>query len=94
MKKNKDYTIQGKVLGVNFTNYIYSIIGESLDNIIHNSSYLYSEGNYGCDCNKRIFAGVSISGDNEPCGQTIVYEELFLVHKDGTKIDLLQEGVV
>lgn len=88
-EENKDYRIEGKVLGVNFSNSVYTNPKYNHDQIVDESAYFYAEGNYSCDCNKRLFADVGSLEDDGPCGGSIKYEELFLVYKDGTKIDLL-----
>lgn len=89
-KLNPDYKIIGRVLGEYFEHEVYSEEGYTEGEIIYHCTYMYAEGNYSCDCNKRGFTGLF---DDEPiCGDTIGYDELWLVRKDGTKIDLLKEG--
>lgn len=91
--ENKDYTIQGKVLGKQFTHEVYSKLEDDEDEIVYSNTYQYHEGNYSCDCNKRLFAGYDEQDDEYCyCGDSISYEELWLVRKDGTKVDLLKEG--
>lgn len=93
-KVNPDYKIIGRVLGESFENEVYSEDACSESDIIHHQTYMYAEGNYQCDCNKRIFS--ELFSDDEldklGCGDTINYDELWLLHKDGTIIDLLKEG--
>lgn len=39
--------------------------------------YMFTEGNYGCDCNRRLFmarAAGRPDPDPSPCGETIVME--------------------
>lgn len=90
--QNKDYLIQGRVLGKQFTHEVYSKPEDDETEIVYSSTYEYHEGNYSCDCNKRIFADADVPEYEDLCGDSIAYEELWLVHKDGTKIDLLKEG--
>ena len=48
------------------------------------SEYEWTEGNYGCDCNRRLFmarAQGRPEPDPNPCGETIVLEAL--VDDDG-----------
>lgn len=43
------------------------------------SAYMWTEGNYGCDCNKRLFmarAQGREEPDPNPCGESIVLESL------------------
>lgn len=87
---NQDYKILGKVLGVEFQHNVYSEQGDTEERVISGSAYMYTEGNYSCDCDKMFFAGYS--EQELDCGDSISYEELWLVRKDGTKIDLLKEG--
>ena len=90
--ENNRYTIQGKVLGIPFTHSVYSEIEDDEEDIVYKSTYLYSEGNYSCDCNKIEFAGLLREDEQGVCGDTIKYEELWLVREDGKRIDLLKEG--
>jgi len=89
-EENKDYRIEGKVLDRDFSNSVYSKTGDGLAEIADECAYAYAEGNYSCDCNKRLFAGFDEQDDDDCyCGDTIKYEELFLVYKDEMKVDLL-----
>ena len=90
--ENNRYTIQGKVLGIPFTHSVYSEPGDDEEDIVYESTYLYHEGNYSCDCNKIEFAGLLREDEQGTCGDTIKYEELWLVREDGKRIDLLKEG--
>ena len=90
--ENNRYTIQGKVLGTPFTHSVYSELEDDEEDIVYESTYLYSEGNYSCDCNKIEFAGLLREDEQGVCGDTIKYEELWLVREDGKRIDLLKEG--
>ena len=90
--ENNRYTIQGKVLGIPFTHSVYSELEDDEEDIVYKSTYLYSEGNYSCDCNKIEFAGLLREDEQGVCGDTIKYEELWLVREDGKRIDLLKEG--
>ena len=90
--ENNRYTIQGKVLGIPFTHSVYSELEDDEEDIVYKSTYLYSEGNYSCDCNKSEFAGLLREDEQGVCGDMIKYEELWLVREDGKRIDLLKEG--
>ncbi|MCP4585336.1 hypothetical protein [Pseudoalteromonas sp.] len=67
----------------------YDFEWEGLDN---GADYIWTDGNYSCDCNRAIFFAEANDEDIEhandlPCGETrysIPYIELM----DGTKIDL------
>ena len=56
--ENNRYTIQGKVLGIPFTHSVYSELEDDEEDIVYESTYLYSEGNHSCDCNKIEFVGL------------------------------------
>lgn len=90
--ENKRYTIQGKVLGIPFNHSVYSEPEDDEEDIVYESTYLYHEGNYSCDCNKIEFAGLLREDEHGACGDAIKYEELWLVREDGKRIDLLKEG--
>ena len=90
--ENNRYTIRGKVLGIPFTHSVYSEPEDDEEDIVYESTYLYHEGNYSCDCNKRIFANIEVPEEEDVCGDKIQYEELWLVREDGKRIDLLKEG--
>ena len=74
--ENNRYTIQGKVLGIPFTHSVYSELEDDEEDIVYESTYLYHEGNYSCDCNKIEFAGLLREDEHGACGDTIKYEEL------------------
>lgn len=43
----------------------------------HAARYMWEEGNYSCDCNKRLIAKLLASDEEEnPCGDTIALESL------------------
>ena len=48
--------------------------------------WMYLEGNYSCDCNKRLFlARAHQQGEPEksPCGDTMTLKRLTAIHPDG-----------
>ena len=90
--ENNRYTIQGKVLGIPFTHSVYSEPEDDEEDIVYESTYLYHEGNYSCDCNKIELAGLLREDEQGACGDTIKYEELWLVRENGKRVDLLKEG--
>ena len=52
--------------------------------------YLWTEGNYGCDCNRHLFfelAGGSEADEDVPCGETL-YTAVKAVAPDGAEIPL------
>ena len=91
---NRDYAIHGQVLGQAFVNSVYSDSAATLEEIIHNCIYVYAEGNYECDCNKRIFSGLFEDEEIDAlgCGSEIKYEKLDLICPEGKVVDLLKEG--
>lgn len=94
-KLSTEWKIKGKVLDFEFENPVYSSKGDTVEDLIQDADWMYSEGNFGCDCNKRIFACVDIDDSEDSfCGDSIKYQELFLVNiPSGLKIDLLKVGV-
>ena len=90
--ENNRYTIHGKVLGIPFTRSVYSEPEDDEEDIVYEITYLYSKGNYSRDCKKIEFAGLLREDEQGACGDTIKYEELWLVREDGKRIDLLKEG--
>ena len=91
---NPDYTIHGKVLGQTFVHSVYSKKDATLGEIIDHCTYMYAEGNYECDCNKRIFSGLFEDEEIDAlgCGSEIKYEKLDLICPEGKVVDLLKEG--
>lgn len=86
-----DYTVKGKVLDTFFTESVYAKLTDTEKEIIYNETYKHAEGNPSCDCCKRLYANPDIDDEYNPCGDTISYQELFLVTPDNRKIDLLKE---
>ena len=86
------YVVKGKVLDTFFTESVYAKQSDTEKEIIHNEVYRYAEGSPSCDCCKRLYANPDIDDEYNPCGDTISYQELFLVTPDDRKIDLLKEG--
>lgn len=89
MKVNPDYKLHGSVLGNSFEEDVYAQEGWTEEDIIHDLVYLYSEGNFGCDCTKLILAGVD---GWHACGDNIKYESLTLIYKNERVIDILKQG--
>lgn len=91
-KLSEYYSIEGKVLGEHFTNTVYAKDSDNEEDIIHNLTYNYAEGNLSCDCNKVLLVPPFDADQETPCGETIPYQELFLVKSSGEKINLLNLG--
>lgn len=91
---NRDYKIHGCVLGQEFVNSVYSDSAATLEEITYNCTYAYAEGNYECDCNKRIFSGLFEDEEIDAlgCGSEIKYEKLDLICPEGKVVNLLKEG--
>lgn len=91
---NPNYEIHGQVLGQGFIHTVYSEEGNTLDEIVYHHTYLYAEGNYECDCNKRIFSGLFDDEEIDAlgCGSEIKYEKLDLICPEGKVVNLLKEG--
>jgi hypothetical protein len=84
-----EYKIIGRVLGEAFENPVYPEDGSSLEDIIDQQAYIYTEGSYGCDCNKRLFSGL-YDEDDYACGDEFAYEVLDLITPQGLVINLLE----
>lgn len=60
------------------------------DDLLHAISYQFTDGNYGCDCNKRIFLEDMPPGDDEnECGETMPTRSILVTTPDGRQIELL-----
>lgn len=52
--------------------------------------YLWTDGNFGCDCNRALFfarAGGEAEPDERPCGD-VAFTALYAQLEDGTRINL------
>ena len=85
------YVIRGKVLDKEFTTYFASS-AEDIDEVMYECAYYFSVGSMGCDCNKVVLVGMDDEYSPTNCGDTIKYQELFLLTTEGDEIDLLKEG--
>lgn len=68
--------------------------------LLHTMRYMFTEGNYACDCNRRMFLDqaaqkyLETEEDEEdgedpyPCGQTLILESLTVIRPDGSEIAL------
>lgn len=75
---------------------------ETADDVFHAVSYMFTEGNYCCDCNLRMFMDRANgcekeyddddpNGDPYPCGHTMKIKRLSLIHPDGSSQLVLGE---
>ena len=61
---------------------------ESEDDLFRTMEYMYLEGNYSCDCNKKLFLADAIQAEGEPnedCGDEIKLKRLTAIRPDGTE---------
>lgn len=52
--------------------------------------YMFTEGNYSCDCNRRAFLARAYQqeepeGDDDMCGDTMLLKQLTAIRPDGTE---------
>ena len=57
------------------------------------SDWLWTEGNYGCDCNRALFFARAFGEDEteaeeQECGDGVAYSVPFAELADGTKIEI------
>lgn len=57
--------------------------------------FAYTEGNYGCDCNRKLFferaAGGEPDFDSAECGEA-AYSILYAIREDGTRVPVDDEA--
>ena len=61
---------------------------KSEDALAETVEYLFIEGNYSCDCNRRLFladAHQQPRPADPPCGETLQLSSLTLIRPDGTE---------
>lgn len=74
----------------------HGIVFEDEEALLHHFWYMWMEGNYSCDCNKRIFLCRSDDTTDEeedealnsPCGDTMKIASLVVTRPDGTSLSL------
>lgn len=67
---------------------------ENEDAIESNILFMYTEGNYSCDCNRSLFIGYA-TGEEVPgsgCGDEIELQRITLIRPDGTKKIIYEEA--
>jgi hypothetical protein len=67
---------------------------ESEDDLIHCTLYQYLQGNFSCDCNKKLFlarAAQEPMGDH-PCGNTLPIQKMTLIRPNRTEVVIFAEG--
>lgn len=59
---------------------------ESEDDLASTAVYMFLDGSYSCDCNRRAFLAYAIDEDNPhaECGDTLILKRLDLFRPDGT----------
>jgi hypothetical protein len=62
-------------------------IYDNENDLIRNIVYMFTEGNYSCDCNLAAFIAQAHQRDdpNMPCGDTIELKRLTLIRPDGSE---------
>lgn len=66
-------------------------IYENEEELFSNIRYMYEEGNYSCDCNRKLFiasAKHQIEDIDAACGDTIKLKRLTVIRPDGTEVIL------
>lgn len=68
---------------------------ETEDEVLSGIQYMFFEGNYSCDCNKRLFLARAAHED-EPedidCGDTLPIKSLVVTRPDGTTVTFTPES--
>lgn len=60
----------------------------SEDDLFQTMLFMYAEGNYACDCNRRLFLARAHQQDEpeeSPCGETIQIKRLTAIRPDGSE---------
>ena len=58
--------------------------------------FMFTEGNYSCDCNRRLFLARAHQqddpgdGEDNPCGDTMILERLTAIRPDGSEVILYE----
>ena len=60
---------------------------ESEQELFDNMEWMYLQGNYSCDCNKKLFLATSRQEEclNDECGDTMEIEKLTAIRPDRTE---------
>lgn len=64
---------------------------ESEDDLAGTIQYMFTDGNYSCDCNKRLFlarAHQQDEPDDLDCGDTLTINRLTLIRPDGSEREI------
>ncbi len=66
---------------------------EKDENWFDGSDFMWTEGNYSCDCNRALYFARANGSDDElaegqDCGDNEAYSIPFVILKDGTKITI------
>lgn len=68
---------------------------ESEEDLLETMFFMYTDGNYSCDCNRILFLARA-ANEPEPeevdCGETIQLESLTAIRPDGTEVELMKAG--
>lgn len=62
--------------------------------VIHTIHYMYTEGNYSCDCNKSLFLAQSLQQDDVDvdCGDTMEIKEITVLRPDLSQEIIYEKG--
>ena len=55
------------------------------------ADYMYTDGNYGCDCNRHLFFEQALGNDPQehfPCGDRVAYTIVYALDDDGFRTEL------
>lgn len=64
---------------------------ESEEDLLSSITYMYNEGNFSCDCNKRLFLARAMQQDepdNPQCGDTLKIVELTVIRPNRSEVPL------
>lgn len=62
---------------------------EDEDDLVRNAVFMHEQGNYSCDCNKRLFLASAHQRDepeDNPCGDTMPIARITVIRPDRTEI--------
>lgn len=64
---------------------------ESEEDVLSGMVFMYTDGNYSCDCNKTLFWCRSQQleePEHPPCGDTMVLAKLTAIRPDGSEVEI------
>lgn len=87
------YTYKGETSIGNFSDEWGDLEYEDEDELVSVIEFSFTEGNYSCDCNRRLFVLRAKGEDpdvmSSECGDSIKLTKLTLIRPDKTEINIL-----